>query len=1188
MKTAIHLRTDLAPATFRDTTTGLKRLASGLLLAASVSAMSLIVADPALAQTGSGLPATGLRNSAALPDETARPVPPGLTGAAWNLANQAYLAYNQKDYRRTIPLVEKALKLRPDVPQLWLLLMDALEADGRLPEAIATGKEAVASGIKDPALLARLRAQAKIQAQAPSLAANKALEAHDAKTAIAEARKAIDLVPDDLSYHMLLVYALLADHRLREAEQAAEAAVATDPTSFLPRLMRGYLRERLGRIKEANADFDDALKDEVLTGETERNARIIVADAALAAGNPGRALAVLKPLGDRPDPAVALRMEAAEALKRDKSLMDATAYQDLPVPFQKCVDTPYGPVCSLLPAATPPGRGAVDTPGFVTAQAAFAAYREGNDAMAEELIREALKLNPGNTAWHRLLINTLERANKLPELEAAIKDAVEKTGDDSALETLRLATDKRLAEPDVKAAITALKEGHAKKAVDLAQKAVARSPDTMTFRIVLIDALIASGDNRAALNAADAALNEDPNDPLARVLQAWLLQKTGKPDHAAQAFSDLLGSDILTDAEIVNFRLIAANAALARGDAAGALALLEPLEEGKSGDVKTYRQLATRLSGSRATAADARALALEAPNVLCQPTNYGVICSVFFGAPGTWIGGTGVAAAPGYQAANSAYRALERRDYRAAVALARKALSQDPSNSSYSQLLLTALTGAGQYAEAEKLLDRMLAHNPRDAALLVQRGNVRLQAHQYAGAIHDYRAALNSGHLSRTQKREVRFALADAALGAKNPDLALWALQPLAGEQSYAVQSRLGFTWLAQGNKEEALAAFDRAARFAHTHTERNAMLSARINVLNELGRREEARTLFMEAYERGDLKQMRLVELAILSSQAGEDDLAYELFTQANDEWQLRGTSLITAAYNARRTYHNEQAVDYLKAAIDEHHDGKLPLDPQYLFGLRREVEQLTRTWGFYLSASYGAAGIAPNTYLVGPTNISGKHTLGLGGEIYWRPPHIGYRDGALFELFARGFATAYDENGGPTGSSTFQPSVGARWKPFKSENLVLEASYLFPAGKYTREDWLLRVAYSRGEGTDLRVDVDNWRAWQIYADYNYYTSQPQTVSTFELRYGHAYRMDAISDRLVLWPFLAFGGSYDTGYATPFGLGIGPGLTARYWFNEDEYTAPRSYLDLSAQYRIKLAGDDRAEGLFAGAFLSY
>ena len=185
------------------------------------------------------------------------------------------------------------------------------------------------------------------------------------------------------------------------------------------------------------------------------------------------------------------------------------------------------------------------------------------------------------------------------------------------------------------------------------------------------------------------------------------------------------------------------------------------------------------------------------------------------------------------------------------------------------------------------------------------------------------------------------------------------------------------------------------------------------------------------------------------------------------------------------------------------------------------------------------------------------------------------------------RGYGTAYSEGGG-AGWDTVQGSVGARWKPIKDQNLIFETAYLFPVGQAARQDWLLRVAYSKGEGTDLRVDVPHWRTWQIYADYNYFAMSGQTVSSFEARYGESFRLDAISNRLVLWPFLAIGGSYDNTVDTPFALGAGPGATMRYWFREDEYTAPMSYLDLTLQYRFKLAGDDRAEGIFAGAFLSY
>jgi hypothetical protein len=36
-----------------------------------------------------------------------------------------------------------------------------------------------------------------------------------------------------------------------------------------------------------------------------------------------------------------------------------------------------------------------------------------------------------------------------------------------------------------------------------------------------------------------------------------------------------------------------------------------------------------------------------------------------------------------------------------------------------------------------------------------------------------------------------------------------------------------------------------------------------------------------------------------------------------------------------------------------------------------------------------------------------------------------------------------------------------------------------------------------------------------------------------------------------------------------------------RFWFREDRDHAPRSYLDLSLQYRARLAGDERGKACF-------
>lgn len=1159
MSTAIHFSTFDIPADLRDRTRPLRRLALGLMLAASATALSLASAAPACAD------------------------PPELTGAAWTAADRAYAAQRDKKYAETVTYAREALKLRPDVPRLWLLLMDALEAQGKTAEAVAAGNEAVAAGIKDQALTARVRAQSKVLAQAPSLAANKALEASNPKVAVDYARKAIALVPDDLSYRMLLVYTLIADGQIDAAEKAATDAVNVDSQSFLPRTLRGYLRERLGRATEAEQDFDAALKDEVLTGPTARDVRIIMADAAIAAGHPQRALKLLEPV-DQNDAAVAARVRVARTQERNPRSVPDKAWETLPVPFQRCVDTPYGPSCSLVPATTPPGGGVSDTPGYDAALEAFAAYRDGDNALAETRIREALKENPGNATWRRLLVDTLDRAKKYKELDAAVRDAIAQGDTDPTLLALRAANEKRLAEPTAVQAIKEIGRGKPQAAVAPARQAVERAPDALIYRIVLVDALMAAGQFQEAEAAATAAVADNGKEPLPRILRGWLLQKLGQRADAVKEFDEAIGSNLLTDLEDLNYRLIAANAALAAGQPQEALKALEPLDGDKNKEVAAMRKQAEAL----AKAPNATRPALAAPTILCQPTSYGVICSVFAAQAMQLAGAAGLnPAAPGYAAASAAYAAMAKRDYGTAISEARRAVDQEPGNTNYQLLLLNALTSAGRYAEAEAVATRLLAGNGRNATLLLQRANLRVRAHDYVGAIQDFRAALGSPTLPPAQVRIVRLGLADAALQAKQPEMALWALEPYAAETSYEVQARLGYAYLALEDKEAALVAFTRAAAGARTGQERLAMLTARIGVLAQLGRKDEARQLFLDAYASGALRGMKTVDLAVLASTAGEDEIAYQYFSEANSRFQLRGTNLINAGYNARHTYHNAEAVDYFKAAIDEARSGKLQLDPQYLFGLRREVAELTRTWGAYASVSYGPVGVAPGSYLVPPSSAA-NHTVGAGGEIYWRPPGIGYRDGSIFELFVRGFGTLYTDNGGPTGFDTVQGSVGARWKPLKTENLVFEVSYLFPVGQFSRDDVLLRAAYSKSEGTDLRVDVDNWRAWQFYADYNYYVMLPETVATFEARYGHAFRMDALSDRLVLWPYLAIGGGYDTAFATPFALGAGPGLTARYWFNEDEYAAPRSYLDLTMQYRFKLAGDDRAEGIFAGAFLSY
>jgi hypothetical protein len=300
----------------------------------------------------------------------------------------------------------------------------------------------------------------------------------------------------------------------------------------------------------------------------------------------------------------------------------------------------------------------------------------------------------------------------------------------------------------------------------------------------------------------------------------------------------------------------------------------------------------------------------------------------------------------------------------------------------------------------------------------------------------------------------------------------------------------------------------------------------------------------------------------------------------------ELTGSAILDAAYAAKRSSRNAEAIDFFKSAIDENAAGSLPLNPQSLFEARREVAELERPLGAFLTLSYGAVGVMPSSPLAPP--LVGGNLLQAGSEIFWRPPVIGNRNGSIFEIFGRAFETLSDGTGGTTGAPTLQGAVGARWKPFSAINLVVEGARLFPMGSVARTDWLARVAFSDGQGTDLRVDTPSWMMWQIYAEYDRFFQTPQTIGSFEGRIGRSFRLDAISDRVAVTPFLALGGGYNNLLATPNALGAGPGVAVRWWFREDKYSAPKSYVDLNVQYRLKLAGDDRARWIFVGFTFAY
>jgi hypothetical protein len=540
---------------------------------------------------------------------------------------------------------------------------------------------------------------------------------------------------------------------------------------------------------------------------------------------------------------------------------------------------------------------------------------------------------------------------------------------------------------------------------------------------------------------------------------------------------------------------------------------------------------------------------------------------------------------PAYVAADAAYKAMARQEYNLAATRAADAVRLQPSNMEYRRLLVTALASAGRLAEADQAASDALTRDPNDWAMLLERANVRMRENRPAEAADDDQAALSAG-VPSNRVRDVRLALAEAASTAGQPQRVLDALEPYADERSYAIASRRGFAYLALGKNEEALASFDTAVAAASPGHERDVATAAKIGVLADLARKKQATDLLAQALASNELATLSDLDVAYLGLRVGSDQVAEARFNKARDDGTLTPSAALDAAYTAKRLVKNDESLAYFRTAIDAARAGTLPMAPQRLYDLRRDYAEIERRWGAYATLTYNAIGVAPATPTA-PTPPAGN-ILQSGFEAYYRPPGIGYRDGRIFEVFARNFVTLTDATGGPTGFSTAEGMAGARYKPFSEVNLILETAGLFALGVYGRNDWMLRAYASQGQGTDLRVEEPSWWMWNVYGDYAHFVVTPQNLMAFEARAGRSFRLDRVSDHLVATPYGVIGAAYDDTLATPGALGIGPGFRLRYWFRDDTYAAPRSFVDMNVQYRVRLAGDDRAGGVYAGLTIGY
>ncbi len=535
------------------------------------------------------------------------------------------------------------------------------------------------------------------------------------------------------------------------------------------------------------------------------------------------------------------------------------------------------------------------------------------------------------------------------------------------------------------------------------------------------------------------------------------------------------------------------------------------------------------------------------------------------------------AASPATRAAEQAYAALRRNDPQAALGPAWQAARHAPDNRAYQALLVDVLNRNGDREDALRVVDAAIAHFGPDRTLLSQRGVIRQALGDQAGALADFQQALALPG-ETADETGLRLNLAAAAMATDAPETAYEALMPLGDSPDAAV-------WLARAKALTAMKAFTAAA----TALEQAEMLAkgerqqadiaiAGLDLLLAEGESRRARAGLRAAAEDGVLASISPTETAYLAARLGDRTLAYDAFSEAYQAGDLDGSQLIDAAYAARRDYHNEDAVSWLKQAIDEVDAGRLSLSPEGLFSLRREVSDISRRWGANIGLFYGSTGISDG-YITPPA--SAGRSMQIGSEVFWRPPVIGYRDGRTVDLFVRQFTTVYDSLGGAVGLSTMQGAAGLRVKPFTNLNLALEAARYFKIGRYSRDDTLVRAAISDGFNTDLMPGADAWWTGWYYGEAGRYFDSDEDFALANASLGRSFSLND-DGTLIVTPYIGIAADYNNTYATEFALGAGPGINLRYWFRQTKYEAPMSHIDINGQYRARLGGDDRARGWFA------
>jgi tetratricopeptide (TPR) repeat protein len=529
---------------------------------------------------------------------------------------------------------------------------------------------------------------------------------------------------------------------------------------------------------------------------------------------------------------------------------------------------------------------------------------------------------------------------------------------------------------------------------------------------------------------------------------------------------------------------------------------------------------------------------------------------------------------------NGADTALAKRDYQAALAASQLALVRDPGSDTAIRVRVAALMGFGRKRDAASEADGFIARNPSSAVLRAQRGFIRRELNDTAGAADDFAAALAGNGLSPEQRQNAQAALAEAQ-AAGRPGASAPAAPRRKGD-AQAEANRL----LAQGHAPGWAYALRASTRF-------------------DAGDLRGSVADYDSALRRGDLdrksvpgiRYARAQAAAMLAEQDGKPQEAEEIYRTFLETEPAQADGWYKLGYLKLKQHRHPEAVEALGRGLAIRPVGAAYLDAANaaIFDNAPLASKLYRQGLDRWYAGDPSLSARPEIDLERVKNEvvqadASVHTSIGAGAIQGRPESAGGSNDALgaetsvrfdgrylpavhgVEAYVRGL-TDKDANG----IRETDTATGVRYRPIDDLNLFFGASidHFFKPSSITE----LVLNWGVGLGENPYPYVAGWKPyWDFSTIGAWRTSEQRVLEDVRGNVGFLYEFKS-PVRAGIGPTLLAVAGYDNKASIPIATGIGPSLLSYFWLGGDKYRSYDAVLVMQVGYIFNIGEDERQRG---------